>query len=77
MSYSISYLSIYINSCNFRNGRLSSVFLDVLCGSCSGYVYITFFISVLSTALLVSHTHLLPVPLLQIFRSVSFEAKFL
>lgn len=47
MSYSIIYLSIYINSWNFRNGRLSCIFLDVICGPCSGYVYVSFFISIL------------------------------
>lgn len=74
MSYSIIHLSVYINSWDFRNGRLSCVSLDVICGSCGGYVYISF-LSILSAALLVSYTHLLPVPLTQVFPNLSFEAK--
>lgn len=73
MSCSIRDLSIPINSWSLRNGRTSCEFLGVICESWTEYVthFNFFFVSILSADLPVSETHLLPVPVLQIFPLLS------
>lgn len=75
MSYSITCLSIYINSWDFRNEKTSCMFLGVICESWSEYVtqggFFCVCVSILSADLFVSDSHLLLVPVLQIFPLLS------